>query len=56
MSRRELAEKIFLLACVPVIWPAVMGWNNWYFRVLQILVLVILAVMAVRKIMQWRRL
>ncbi len=56
MSRGELGERIFLLLCVGVIWPSVFGWHATWIRILQLVVLVILVVMAVRKIIRWGRL
>ena len=56
MSRGELVEKSFLLLCVGVLWPTLLGWQGTWIRIVQVIVLVVLAAMAIRKIIQWRRL
>ena len=56
ISRGELVERVFLLLCVGALWPTLLGWQGTWVRIVQFVVLVILAVMAIRKIVQWRRL
>ena len=49
------AEDIFILLAILVLWPTILGWESMIFKGLQLITLVCLVVVFVRRIKRIRR-